>query len=188
MCAWAFVVCLFVCVLFLFLSVVYLFFSTLYLHADQHFISSVNSVEGINHCAFAQWGVLPHGDIPSSHRSWAQPVLCPGTSTSMMSNTPSIKPNAHPQNEEYCPVASLTTSSTTSTTQRLLQWSSRMNMWDAELDDEIIGKALSSPLFIHVREEAMVRRQAFHSYEKSLLPAQSFITHKRTDRSVHELS
>ena len=31
---------------------------------------------------------------------------------------------------------------------------------DAELDDEIIGKALSSPLFIQEREEPANRRQA----------------------------
>ena len=47
---------------------------------------------------------------------------------------------------------------------------------DAELDDEIIGKALSSPLFIQEREEPANRRQAYHSHEKSLLPAQSFFT------------
>ena len=46
---------------------------------------------------------------------------------------------------------------------------------DAELDDEPIGKALSSPLFIQERE--------------SLLPAQSFsVCHSRTGRPVHELS
>ena len=36
-------------------------------------------------------------------------------------------------------------------------------MCDAELDDETIGKALSSPLFIHEREEPADRRQAYHS-------------------------
>ena len=45
---------------------------------------------------------------------------------------------------------------------------------DAELDDETIGKALSSPLFIQERGESADRRQAYHSYEESLLPAQSF--------------
>ena len=45
---------------------------------------------------------------------------------------------------------------------------------DAELDDETIGKALSSPLFIQEREEPANRRQAYHSFEESLLPAQSF--------------
>ena len=50
---------------------------------------------------------------------------------------------------------------------------------DAELDDETIGKALSSPLFIQEREEPADRRQAYHSHEESLLPAQSFFhTHK----------
>ena len=34
---------------------------------------------------------------------------------------------------------------------------------DAELDDEIIGKALSSPLFIQEREEPAKLRHAYHS-------------------------
>ena len=34
---------------------------------------------------------------------------------------------------------------------------------DAELDDEIIGKALSSPLLIQQREEPANLRQAYHS-------------------------
>ena len=60
---------------------------------------------------------------------------------------------------------------------------------DAELDDETIGKALSSPLFIQEREEPADRRLAHHSYEESLLPAQSFsVCHSRTGRPVHELS
>ena len=58
-------------VLLLFLSVVYLFSSLSYLYSDQHFLSNVNSVEGINHCAFAQRGVLPPCDIPSSHNIFA---------------------------------------------------------------------------------------------------------------------
>ena len=54
---------------------------------------------------------------------------------------------------------------------------------DAELDDETVGKALSSPLFIQEREEPADRRQAYHSYEESLLPAQSFfcVTQERRD-------
>ena len=59
---------------------------------------------------------------------------------------------------------------------------------DAELDDETIGKALSSPLFIQEREEPADRRQACYSREESLLPAQSFFAHARTVRPVHELS
>ena len=45
---------------------------------------------------------------------------------------------------------------------------------DVELDDETIGKALSSPLFIQEREEPADLRQALRSHEESLLPAQSF--------------
>ena len=51
------------------------------------------------------------------------------------------------------------TSLTTSTTQRQLKSSSRTNpavpsyLFDAELDDETLGRALSSPLFIQEREE-----------------------------------
>ena len=60
---------------------------------------------------------------------------------------------------------------------------------DAELDDDTIGKALSSPLFIQEREEPADRRQDYHSGEESLLPAQSFsVCHSRTGRPVHELS
>ena len=50
---------------------------------------------------------------------------------------------------------------------------------DAELDDETIGKAVSSPLFIQEREEPANLRLTYHSQEESLLPAQSFFyTHK----------
>ena len=59
---------------------------------------------------------------------------------------------------------------------------------DAELDDETIGKELSSPLFIQEREEPADRRQADHSFEESLLPAQSFsVCHSRTERPVQNL-
>ena len=62
------------------------------------------------------------------------------------------------------------------------------HLFDAELDDETIGKALS-PLFIQEREEPADRRQAYHSYGESLLPAQSFsVCHSRRVRPVHELS
>ena len=62
-------------------------------------------------------------------------------------------------------------------------------LFDAELDDETSGKALSSPLFIQEREELADRRQAYHSYGESLLPAQSFsVCHPRRERPVHKLS
>ena len=57
---------------------------------------------------------------------------------------------------------------------------------DAELDDETtIGKALSSPLFIWEREEPADRRQAYHSHEESLLPAQSFFTHTQEQEDLY---
>ena len=59
---------------------------------------------------------------------------------------------------------------------------------DAELDDEIIGKALSSPLFIQEREEPANLRQTCHYHEESLLPAQSFFAHTNTGRPINELS
>ena len=60
---------------------------------------------------------------------------------------------------------------------------------DAELDDETIGKALSSPLFIQEREEPADRRQGYHSFEESLLPCQSLsVCHARTGRPEYELS
>ena len=58
---------------------------------------------------------------------------------------------------------------------------------DAELDDKIIGKAPSSPLFVQEREEPANRRQAYHSHEESLLPAQFFFAHTSTGRPVYEL-
>ena len=49
---------------------------------------------------------------------------------------------------------------------------------DTELDDETIGKALSSTLFIQEREKSADPRQAYHSHEASLLPVQSFFAHQ----------
>ena len=60
--------------------------------------------------------------------------------------------------------------------------------FDAELDDELIGKALSSPLFIQEREEPANLRQTYHSHEESLLPAQPFFTRTSTVRPVYEPS
>ena len=59
---------------------------------------------------------------------------------------------------------------------------------DAELDDELIRKALSSPLFIQEREEPANLRQTYHSHEESLLPAQSFFTRTSTGRPVYDPS
>ena len=48
---------------------------------------------------------------------------------------------------------------------------------DAELDDELVGKALSSPLFTREREESANLRQTNRSHEESLLPARSVLFH-----------
>ena len=56
----------------------------------------------------------------------------------------------------------------------------------AELDDETIGKGLSSPLS-HEREEPANLRQAYHFNEESFEPTQSFFAHSRTVRPVHDL-
>ena len=58
---------------------------------------------------------------------------------------------------------------------------------DAELRDETIGRALSSPLFTQEREEPADRRQAYHSPEESLLSSQSLsVCHVRTVRPVSD--
>ena len=110
---------------------------------------------------------------------------------------------AHTQNEEYCPGAKhnpltgcepklLDDFHYSETAAAIFQDESgdketEPSHWcDADLDDEIIGKAPSSPLFIQEREEPADRRQAYHSYEESLLPAQSFFAHTSTERPVFE--
>ena len=68
---------------------------------------------------------------------------------------------------------SLTTSTTRKTSAMILQDESGdidtepSYLCDAEVDDDTIGKALSSPLFMQEREEPADRRQAYHSYEES---------------------
>ena len=59
---------------------------------------------------------------------------------------------------------------------------------DAELHDEIIGKALSSPLFIQEREEPANRRQAYHSHEVCCQLSPFSHTHTSSGRPVHEPS
>ena len=128
----------------------------------------------------------------------------PGTPSSM-SKPPSTKSPGHPQNEYYCLVAIynpltgyepelLDDFHFSETTEIIFRDESidtdtePSYSCDAELDDETIGKALSSPLFIQERKEPANRRQAYHSHEESLLPAQSFVAHTSTGRPVCELS
>ena len=112
-----------------------------------------------------------------------------------MSSQPRFKTTALTQNEEYSPVAIdhpltgyepklLDNFDYSETSAMIFQEESSdidtelSYSCDAELDDEIIGKALCSPLFIQEREEPADRRQAYHSYEESLLTSQSFFAHK----------
>ena len=122
-----------------------------------------------------------------------------------MSNPPRIKPSAHPHNKKYCTIAmhnpltgyqpKLIDNFDYSETSAMIFQDESGDIdtepsysCDAELDDEIIGKALSSPLFIQEREEPANLRQAYHSHEESLLPAQSLFAHTSTGRPVYEPS
>ena len=58
--------------------------------------------------------------------------------------------------------------------------------FDAELRDELIRKALASPMFTREREESAILRQTYHSHQEGLLPAQSFFTRTSTERPVYE--
>ena len=109
------------------------------------------------------------------------------------------------QNEEYCPVAIqnpltgyepnvLDDFHYLKTSAIIFQDESddidteRSNSCDEVFDDELVGKALSSPLFIQEREESANWKQAKHSHEESLLPVQSFFTRTSTVRPVYEPS
>ena len=145
------------CVFFLCLSCLHVL-SHFYMFSVLNFNSHVvENAEHYTQCAPVEWGVLPCGDF-------------------------------QPLSEVMSP-----TSSTTSTTQRFsaaifqnesvdidteLSYSC-----DAELDDELNGKALSSPLFIHQRGEPANLRQTFPSHEESLLLART-----STGRPVNEPS
>ena len=141
------------------LSITLLFSSHFYLFSAQHFISNVNNAKANIPCVSANWGVLLSGRI-HSHRLWAQrPWRLPLLETSEII--------FQEESGDKDTVPSF--------------------LCDAELDDQTIGKAPSSPLFIQEREEPANRRQAYHSHEESLLPAQSFVAHTRTGSPVHEL-
>ena len=81
---------------------------------------------------------------------------------------------------------------TTSTTQRLPKSSSNNNLatrchrtcMTRNSTMRPWRKRLSSPLFILEREEPANLRQAYHSHEESLLPAQSLFSHRSTERPV----
>ena len=109
------------------------------------------------------------------------------TSTSQVT-LPTNKHCDDPQNEEYGSVAKTTSStgyepnvidnSDYSETFSAIFQNESVDIatelpcsFDAELDDELHRKALSSPLFTQEREEPANLRQTYHSQEESLLPA-----------------
>ena len=125
------------------------------------------------------------------------------TSSTPQTTLPINKSLVPPQNEECGPVAN-TTSSTGyepnviehfdySETYTAIFQNDSVDIdtepsysFDAELDDELVRKALSSPLLTQEREESANLRQTYHSHEESLLPAQSFFTRTSTVRPVYE--
>ena len=117
----------------------------------------VETAEYQIHCAHAEWGVLLRGDT--------QPLT--GYEPNKLDNSETLA--AIFQDESVDVDTELSCSC------------------DAELDDELIGKALSSPLLIQEREEPANLRQTYHSHEESLLPAQSFVTRTSTGRPENEL-
>ena len=123
----------------------------------------------------------------------------------MRSEPSSNKSPVHPQNEEYGSLAIfhpptgyepnvLDDFHYSETTEMIFQKESvdidtePSYSFDAELDDELVRKALSSPLFTQEREELANLRQTYHSHEDSLLPAQSSFTRTSTGRPVYEPS
>ena len=61
------------------------------------------------------------------------------------------------------------------------------NLHDSEISDSTIDRALSSPLFTQEQEEPAGRRQAYHSFEESLLSSQSLsVGDVRTGRPVDD--
>ena len=132
-------------------------------------------------------------------------VVCLFSFSPPMSTVPKEITAAPSHNEESCPLAEFTPltvyepnqpdNSDYSETYAVIFQNESVDIdtdpsysCDAELDDELVGKALPSPLFTQDREEPADRRQAYHSHEESLLSAQSFFAHARMERPAHELS
>ena len=114
----------------------------------------VETAEQKNPCAHAEWGVLPRGDTQPSHRLGAQPARQLRLLRNFCSDLPEWIRHIDTEPSYSC---------------------------DAELDDELIGEALSSPQFTKEREAPANVRQTYHSHEESLLPSQSLsVGHVRT--------
>ena len=147
---------------FLFISHFYLFSFTVYLFSVRHInFHTVVTAEGKNHCTHAQSRVLLRVDFQSPHRFMTAKLL---------------------DNFDYSATSPMIFQDESGDIDTEPSYSC-----DVEIDDGIIAKAISSPLFIHEREEPANLRQACHSHEERLL-AQSFFAHAGTVRPVNEPS
>ena len=138
-----------------------------------------------------------------AHERSSPPSSLSSSSSTSSTSQVTLPINKHcddPQNEEHGSVAK-TTSSTgyepkvidnfdySETYTAIFQNESvDVDTEPSELDDELIRKALSSPLFTQEREESANLRQTYHFHEERLLPAQSFFTRTSTGRPVYEPS
>ena len=126
------------------------------------------------------------------------------SSSFMWSEPPSTKSTAHPQNEEYCTVAihnpltgyepNQLDNSDYSETHAVIFENESVDIdtepsysCDAELDDELVEKALSSPLFTQEREESANLRHTYLSWRKFVASSVLFHTYKY-GRPVYEPS
>ena len=145
----------------------------------------------VSNCALSLFA-LKSSSLPSISTTSlisSSPLSC--SSSSMWSKPPSTEPNTHPHNEECCPVAifnpltgyapkQLDNFDYSKTYAAIFQNESvDIDMepsysCDSELNDDLIGKTLSSTLFIREGEEPANLRLTYHSHEESLLPAQPF--------------
>ena len=157
-CVWVlFVLSLF---LTLFLSVCFSHLFFFHLNFDLYlFLFHVNLIWALSHWHSANWGVWTPWPIINHSQ-----VMSPTSSTITTTQRP------------------LKSSSNTIQRHNALVLAWRRDQWRHHRQS-----ALSSPLFTQEREEPADRRQAYHSFEESLLPTQSFsVCHSRSGRPFYE--
>ena len=185
------------------------FFSTLLSLCTHHIVAQGVLIKHVHPHVITCLSVVVSLCLTSSLSSASTPPLIsylvyPGHHPPCCRNRQALNPMRTCRKRSIAPWRYITLSqamrptiSTTLTTQRLsaiLQNESVGSdtepsyLCDAELDDELIGKALSSPLFVQEREEPANLRQTYHSHEESVLSAQSFFTRTSTGRPVYEPS
>ena len=124
----------------------------------------------------------------------------PSSRTTSQVKLPINKPCEDPQDEECGPVANTTSSHVSPNVIDNFDYSETYTAifqndpvdidtepsysFDAELDDELIRKALASPMFTREREESAILRQTYHSHQESLLPVSPF-SHEQVRRDPY---